>query len=234
MKTYKNQQGFSHLAILLIVLVLGVVGYAGWRVYQNNQGEDTQQQAAPAAAEPAAEEAGGCEAPDGYTIYNNEEIGFCFAYPTEWGDVALHDGVIDPDYEPAGAYRGSFSTNVNASFGIIRTDWEYTGPGRGGPNNATGFTAYQQFVSDASTPDNIVVNNDQKQLVATNTIFNFEGVIISAKRKFNETPNYAGIDFNLNVEAAGGFDAYNDEPDTLVTDVQMTQMQTVLDSVVEL
>lgn len=233
MKTLK-QHGFSHLAILLIVVVFGVIGFAGWRVYQSNQdSESTQQAAAPAAEEPAEEE-GGCEAPEGYTIYSNDEIGFCFAYPTGWGEVALHDGVIDPDHEPAGAYRGSFSDNENASFGVIKTDWEYSGPGRGGPNNATGFTEYKKFVSDSSTPDKIVVNTDQKQLVAVNTFFNFDGVIVIAKRVFSETPNYAGIELNLNVPATAGFDAMSDEPDTLVTDVQMEQMQTVLDSVVEL
>lgn len=235
MKIRKFEQGFSHLAILLIVLVLGVVGYAGWRVYQSSQEEDSSQQAAaPAAAEPEAEGAGGCVAPEGYVTYTNEEIGFCFAYPEGWGEVALHDGVVDPDYEPAGSYRGSFSLNQDASFGVIPTTWTYSGPGRGGPNSATGFTVYEQFVSDASTPDKIIINNDEKQLVATNTIFNFEGVIISAERKFTETPNYAGIEFNLNVEAEGGFDAYEDEPDELITAEQETQMQTVLDSVVEL
>ena len=235
MKSLKSEQGFSHLAILLVILVLGVVGFAGWRVYQNSQADDAAEPTnnAPAAAEPE-EEPDGCEAPEGYSTYTNEDIGFCFAYPEDWGDVALHEGVIDADYEPAGAFRGSFSANENASFGIVRTDWEYSGPGRGGPNSATGFTSYQQFESDASTPDKIILNNDEKQLVAFNTMFNFDGVIIQAKRKFVDTPNYAGIEFNLNVETDGSFDTSTDEPDELITEAQETQMQTVLDSVTEL
>jgi len=34
---YKNQSGFSAVAIVLVIVVLSVLGFAGWRVYDNNK-----------------------------------------------------------------------------------------------------------------------------------------------------------------------------------------------------
>lgn len=32
----RNQQGFHHIALLLMIVVLGVIGFAGWRVFSKN------------------------------------------------------------------------------------------------------------------------------------------------------------------------------------------------------
>lgn len=239
MKVTKSQKGFSGLEALLIVIILLILGSIGWFVYKQ-QGSKTPKDSSSsegAAADSAAKESSGtpgCSAPVDYTMYINTEIDYCFAYPSSWGSVTLHDGVINPDYEPAGAYWGSFSGNSNASFGHVKTDWAYSGPGRGGPTNATGFTAYEMFTPHESTPHVIKINNDDKVLVATNSVLDIEGAIVQARRRFTSTPNYAGMSFQLNVPMTGSFDPYSDSPDELVTEDQFTTMETVLNSVVEL
>ena len=238
----RNQQaGFSGIEGLLILVIILLIGGVGWFVYKQKDskssketGKEKSQQAENASSD--AENAGtlSCVAPAEYTVYTNTEIGYCFAYPTVWGTVTLHNGVIDPGYEPAGAYWGSFSANNQASFGHVKTDWTYTGPGRGGPINATGFTAYSTFTADPSTPSTIRINNADKVLVATNSILDIEGSIVKSQRRFTSTPNYAGMSFQLNVPSTGSFDPYSDSPSALVTEAQFVTMETILNSVTEL
>lgn len=44
-----NNKGISHLLILVVILFVGVVGFAGWRVYtsENNKNNQTSNQPAP-------------------------------------------------------------------------------------------------------------------------------------------------------------------------------------------
>ena len=234
-----NQQGFTVVEGILIFVIVAVIGGIGWYVWkQNDSKKSSQNGAQQAAAGDGADGDGagsaGCTAPEGYSVYTNNDIGYCFAYPTSWGTVTLHDGVIDPAYEPDGAFWGSFSDNTDASFAHVTTDWEYTGPGRGGPINATGFTVYELYVEYPSTPSSIKINNADKQLVASNSMLDIEGAIVTAKHRFTSTPSYAGIEFRLNVPGSGGFNPESDNPDTLVTPAQYTIMETILNSVVEL
>lgn len=39
----KNQNGFSHIVIILVIAVIGVVGFAGWRVTNKNRSSQTNQ-----------------------------------------------------------------------------------------------------------------------------------------------------------------------------------------------
>lgn len=241
-KLKKNSSGFGAIETVLILFIVAIVGFIGWYVYKQKNSKtpkDTSTETAQQSTKKkssAAESKGtaSCTAPAGYTVYTNTEIGYCFAYPTAWGSVTLHSGVIDPRYEPAGAYWGSFSANANASFGHVRTDWTYSGPGRGGPINATGFTVYEMFIPDPSTPSVIRINDANKVLIATNSILDIEGVIIKAQRRFTETPNYAGMSFQLNVPATGSFNPETDSPSNLVTEAQFVTMETILNSVTEL
>ena len=236
----KDQRGFSALEAILILIAVALIGGVGWFVYKQKNAKPTKSSSSEPASQASNKSAGessgtpSCAAPADYTVYTNTDIGYCFAYPTAWGTVTLHDGVINPDYEPDGAFWGSFSANADASFAHVKTDWAYSGPGRGGPLNATGFTAYELYVAYPSTPSSIKVNKADKQLVASNSMLDLEGVVVDAKRRFVSTPNYAGIEFKLNVPSSGSFNPETDNPDTLVTPAQYTTMETILNSVVEL
>src|SRR3989344_3968171 len=241
MNINKNELGFGAIEAILIFVIVILLGGAGWYVYKQNDTKDTKDLSKSAAQKSTNDKSApakskgtaSCTAPAEYTVYTNNELNYCFVYPTVWGSVTLHDGVIDPDYEPAGSYWGSFSNNADASFGHVRTDWTYSGPGRGGPVNATGFTVYEMFTPHESTPSTIRINNADKVLVATNSIMDIEGAIVKAQRRFTETPNYAGMSFQLNVPSSGSFDPYADSPSTLVTEAQFVTMETILNSVTE-
>jgi len=240
-KLKQNESGFGAVETILILLIVALLSAAGWYVYKQSNAKNTKDSSKGVAQKSTKDKSvpakskgtANCTAPAEYTVYTNNELNYCFVYPTVWGSVTLHDGVINPDYEPAGAYWGSFSGNTNASFGHVKTDWAYSGPGRGGPLNATGFTVYEMFTPDASTPNTVKINNAEKVLVATNSILDIEGAIVKAQRRFSETPNYAGMSFQLNVPSSGSFDPYTDNPSILVTEAQFDTMETILNSVTE-
>ncbi len=86
----KNQKGFTHFAVVLLVLLLAVVGFAGWNVQQQNK----QNKADPAAEDVKLTKKNSVAEststkpvllPEGWTEYKNTEYGFAFYYPKEYG-----------------------------------------------------------------------------------------------------------------------------------------------------
>lgn len=54
MKTHSSQSGFAHvLVVVLAVLVLGVAGFAGWRVYDANKTSDVAKKPSSSSTVPA-------------------------------------------------------------------------------------------------------------------------------------------------------------------------------------
>jgi len=233
-----NKKGFSTVEILLVILTLVIVGGAGYLVWNRNRDKTTDPVSdAPAATAAAVDKEAPavCTATEGYLVYDNSDVRFCFIYPETWGTVTLHEGLLELALESGSGFHGTFSLNENASFAFQSNDWAYSGPGRGGPNHAVGFLAYEVFAATPGDTTNysIKVNTAEKQLVATTTMFNFDGVVVTAKRPFVESEPYTGIEFQLNVLASAGFDYETSEPDDLVSALQYEQMTTVLDSVTE-
>lgn len=234
-----NKNGFAHLGIFLLVVVLLVVGGAGYYVWDRNRDKSTDM-ASESAEDEAAGDAvddgeGACTAPDGYVVYNNTDVRFCFAYPEEWGTASVALGVIDAAYESGSGWLGTFSTESNASFAFLADDWDYIGPGRGGPNNAVGFLTYEVFAPSVgdTTDYDIKINTADKQLYGATTDFNIQGAIVTAKRVFIESEPYAGIEFQLNAPATGAFDFETAVVGDFVTAAQFDQMTVVLNSVTE-
>ena len=236
-----DQRGFSHHMILVLVAIVVAVGGVGYYVWQKNK-DDSKDKKSMASESASAESASGeeaaeaaCTAPANYLVYDNTDARFCFVYPEAWGTVTLHDGLLDPAQETGQGFYGTFSTEVNASFAFQSDDWTYTGPGRGGPNHAVGFSVYETFSASPGDTTNysIKINTADRQLVASTTMFNFDGVIVTAKRVFTESEPYTGLEIQLNVPAVGAFDYEVDEPDDLVSVAQYEQMTTSLNSITE-
>ncbi len=230
-----NKKGFEPIMIVLLAAALLVAGGAGYYVWNRNRDKPAVATSSKIAADVATEEDSACTAPEGYTVYNNTDVRFCFVYPEEWGVASVALGVIDVTHEDGHGWLGTFSLNSNASFAFLSNDWAYTGPGRGGPNHAVGFVTYEVFAASAgdTTDYDIKFNTDSKQLVGATTDFNIQGAIVWAKRVFTESEPYTGIEFQLNAPSTGAFDMDTAAVGDFVSSEQFGQMTVVVDSVTE-
>lgn len=112
----KNRQGFTLVEVVLIIVTLAAIGLAGWTWYQANQteeaannGEETEE----------AEEDEESNTQEGWTEYRNEELGFTFAYPEEWGEVQVQETTGQRGEQ----YYASFSNNSSISFSGATLDY---------------------------------------------------------------------------------------------------------------
>jgi hypothetical protein len=84
----ENQNGFSVPHLLLGLVVVAIIGFAGWRVYEaqkdTNKSLDNASNASEVTKQEKKEE---YKIPEGYVVYENKEVGFKFAYPKEFGDL---------------------------------------------------------------------------------------------------------------------------------------------------
>ena len=85
----KNQKGFSVVEMLIVLVVVGLIGVAGWFVFerQNNKTETATQQTQQNSAKDTPktteqEEQSQLVIPDGWVKYGNGILGFY--YPNEW------------------------------------------------------------------------------------------------------------------------------------------------------
>lgn len=77
MKKIRND-GFSAVELLLVVVLIGIISFAGWYVYQANK--DTDKSLAEAGKASSAAKA----KPVSLKEYRNTEYGFSFQYPSTW------------------------------------------------------------------------------------------------------------------------------------------------------
>lgn len=96
----KNQKGFSAVAVLLIVVVVGLISGVGWYVYKSqNKPKDTQQTAD--SNKTATENKEEVQDPDQYTPpegwkkYSDKENTISFYYPASWDSWNNHKFNID-------------------------------------------------------------------------------------------------------------------------------------------
>lgn len=121
MRRREHQSGFSTVELLLVVLVIGIVGAAGWFVYQHNRTKATQ--AAPNASNQQTQQ----------TTTTTPAPTVAYLTLKEWGvKLPLSDSIkdsyytvprdisSDPDGQPSGVYLGM--TSLNTSCGIVTPD----------------------------------------------------------------------------------------------------------------
>ena len=101
MKTFKNSDGFSVVHTLLILVIIGIIGFTGWYVWNASKEANknlevknrtsTVNKTNVAKSEPSKTSAKDTplepEIPQGYTKYSNEAYGFSFAYPSAVGEI---------------------------------------------------------------------------------------------------------------------------------------------------
>lgn len=88
----KDERGFAHLGVtVLTVVVILVIGFAGWKIYDNNKPAPLSATSNPSKVAREVSETSPTEddakVPSNYTTYENKDIGFKFSYPQEWGVI---------------------------------------------------------------------------------------------------------------------------------------------------
>ncbi len=128
-KLYKSQSGVAHLTVIGLLLVFAVVGFTGWRVWQVNQDNKKSASQSDGASQstssskPKEKTEDKNKLPDGFIEYANQEYGFKFAYPKEWGEV----GLKKDDTKGSRGYTVdmTFSKQANVKAGILSKDFEW-------------------------------------------------------------------------------------------------------------
>lgn len=110
----QDSRGFTLVEGLLLILVITVISFAGWYVWNNGQDDKTDDNARTTATT-KKQQSTNTQKDDGLTPYENKEIGVAFRYPAEWGTVH-----VEPNTSAAtgkGYYvKFSNKNNVGASF----------------------------------------------------------------------------------------------------------------------
>jgi type II secretory pathway pseudopilin PulG len=127
-----KQKGFTLVEGLLIVLILSVVGFAGFTVWNNQQSDEAElietsqiEQKNNEQAQETVDEISSI--PDGWVLYEDETYGFSFIHPETWGELSA---VKSDQYD--GVYYGlSFSEN-DVYGSVVGSDRTYVGSPRGG------------------------------------------------------------------------------------------------------
>jgi hypothetical protein len=125
-KIHRNQSGVAALTIIGLILIFAVVGFTGWRVWEARKDAKKQlesgssQQATK--TEPKNEES---KVPEGYTLYENKDLGFKFSYPKEWGEAKTSAGPETGHLIKGSEFTISFTKNDNVTAGVVSKDWKH-------------------------------------------------------------------------------------------------------------
>lgn len=98
MKIYKNQSGFGTVETLLVVVLVGIIGFTGWYVWQANKDVNDSLKNVDNGTHKTTKKASGDKASDptaGWTAYSSKEGQFSLRYPTSWA-TATHPEDCSP------------------------------------------------------------------------------------------------------------------------------------------
>lgn len=140
----KSQSGFSPLFLILILLLLLFIAFVWWYVLRRS---DTA--SAPSSSVTSSSSAEEVTIPDGYQLYEDETLGFQFAYPETWGDVSVvtqdeykeyhyTEGSLPPTDCPAGVYELRFSALDTVTASLLNKNC-VPGPRGGGEIDIADF-----------------------------------------------------------------------------------------------
>lgn len=93
----RSQKGFSHIEVLLVLILISIISFAGYYVYTQNKDADTK----PAAATEKTDAKKPSDATSLSKAYRNTDLGFGFKYPDGWkltDDVETYDDGYSQGY----------------------------------------------------------------------------------------------------------------------------------------
>lgn len=121
-----NANGFTHFEIALLILVVALIGFAGYTVWESNKPDEvlTNSTIEPAPLEPSQDT---YEKPVGYVTYEDKNLGFKFDYPNQYGQFSKES--IDPYlaeyYKNASIQKATSKIEVSAGISKDIRVWTY-------------------------------------------------------------------------------------------------------------
>lgn len=163
-----KQKGFTLVEGLLIAIVLGIVGFGGYHVWNQNVDDETEvTETSHNKVDSSQQEdnivtkADSDSVPAGFVEYSNSELNIMFAYPESWGEVVAELGSETDHLIKGNEYLLSFSDNENISAGLKSNDWEHDPLlGHGG---GTGALYYSDRLDNGVDYQSILYHVDNKQ-----------------------------------------------------------------------
>ncbi|HZM64275.1 MAG TPA: hypothetical protein VFB59_04040 [Candidatus Saccharimonadales bacterium] len=112
------------LWIIIILLLLLALLFGWWWMSKDKKepAASTDSTAPRASSEEKKEETKTVTCTDGYTEYNNTELGFGFCYPTTWGMVSVADGKFAPG-DTGQRWLIHFARKSMVNLGVVTADW---------------------------------------------------------------------------------------------------------------
>lgn len=204
MKLTKNQSGISH--ILLVLLLVVVIGGVGFTAYKVGTSKKTPTNSSAATENTKKEETKTEEAkiPEGFVEYENKELGFKFAYPKEWGTASQGVSFEGSHAKTGSEYLIKFDKNEKVTAAVRSKDYEHDPEmGHGGSyTSATGVKKYEQFSpSETATsyPYEVFKNDDTSFIVAGITCTDHSGCGAAAElitiHKLEKNQKYSALTF---------------------------------------
>jgi hypothetical protein len=139
----KNEKGFGVIEVLLIFVILGIIGFTGWRVYEANR--EVSQVPVDKSTVTKTEKS---TIPKGWKEYENKDLGFSFAHPETWGEVSMTNAINEgAQTHEGGHYYFKFSKYDPFKVATKTADYKFTGLGRGSPH-VDGFTNFDTRYND--------------------------------------------------------------------------------------
>lgn len=170
MNAHKSQSGFGLVPVIIVLLVVGVIGFVGWRLYDMSQAAREDASYGPSSQESVnqTEDESDMTIPDGFKTYESKDIGVAFAYPEAWGDVVLNPGPETSHLVNGSEYELKFSGTKAVFAGVRSSDWEHDqAKGHDGGFSASGSIPpdYDEYLKNISAVT--YVNDENSLLVST-------------------------------------------------------------------
>lgn len=116
MTRFKNSQGFSAVEALLILVVVGILGFTGWFVYHSKQAADKSLTTTNSTV-PTYKKRTSTNTKATTTL--SKQNGYSFSYPSAWATTAHVDGLTDANRSSIAITSKDFaSSNEGAGFHV--------------------------------------------------------------------------------------------------------------------
>lgn len=128
MKINNTETGFTPIHLLLLLVIFGIIGFAGWRVYDAGKATKSADSSAVVpitnnTPKPQSEQS---SIPDGFVEYKDEKLNLTFIYPKTWKiDAGVETYPLGHVFEKR--YIGSVTYEPEAKYWVFAEDSEIYG-----------------------------------------------------------------------------------------------------------